>query len=117
VLKEVEMPVALCLRIVNRVRPFGACVRKAAALFEIDGDRQEPLAGVEAHILHIPRLLNAKRRREKLVAHDPPNPRHRSPCARQNAAMLAAVKNKPSGWPLEKRPFLTAAARGGATLA
>lgn len=31
VLKEVEMPVALCLRIVNRMRLFGACVRKGCS--------------------------------------------------------------------------------------
>jgi hypothetical protein len=30
--------------------------------------------------------------------------------------MLAAVKNKPCGWPLFEQPFLTAPARGGATV-
>jgi hypothetical protein len=39
-------------------------------------------------------------------------PRPRSPDGDQHAAMLAAVKNKPSGWPLSERPFLTAPAHG-----
>jgi hypothetical protein len=30
--------------------------------------------------------------------------------------MLAAVKNKPCEWPLFEQPFLTAPARGGATV-
>jgi hypothetical protein len=34
------------------------------------------------------------------------------PGADDDAAVLAAVKNKPSGWPLKERPFLTAPARG-----
>src|SRR5271157_4227346 len=37
----------------------------------------------------------------------------RGPSASHDAAVLAAVKNKPYGWPLKKRPFLTATARGG----
>ena len=112
-LEEVEMPVALRLGVVNRVQPFAAFARKAAALGEIDGNNQEPFAGVEAHVFDIPGRLDAKRRREKFVAHLPRRfPMHCSPSGDQNAAMLAAVKSKPCGRPLNERPFLTATARG-----
>src|SRR5208337_2319251 len=43
-------------------------------------------------------------------------PRRCNPGGDQSAAMLAAVKNKPCGWPLFEQPFLTAPARGGATV-
>jgi len=36
-----------------------------------------------------------------------------APSAPHDAAVVAAVKNKRYGWPLKKRPFLTATARGG----
>ncbi len=50
----------------------------------------------------------ARRRSEKLVAHVPP-PKALHPHGDQNAAMLAAVKDKPSGW----QPAVCASRDGG----
>ncbi len=97
VLEEIEMPVALGLRIVNRMQPFRALIGKAAAFLEIDGDGHEPLAGVEPHVFDIPGLLDAKRRREKLVAHFPP-------AVSQGIAALAAIRMPPCSQPSRTSP-------------
>ena len=114
-LEEVEMPVALCLGVVDRMQSFRPFVRKPAAFGEIDSDGQEPLAGVERDIAHVPGGSDAKGRSEKFVAHAraPAGSRGPRPGGDHDAAMLAAVKNKPCGWPLKERPFLTATARDG----
>jgi transposase-like protein len=100
---------ALGLRIVNRMPAFHAGVRKTAAFGEIDADGQQTLVAVKRDIAHIPGAGDAEGGREKVVAHDhaPDVPRGLPPGGDHHAAVLAAVKNKPCGWP-PARPFLTA---------
>ena len=102
-LEEVEMPVALRLGVVDRMQSFHPFVRKPAAFGEIDGDGQEPLAGVERDIAHVPGGSDAKGRSEKFVAHA------RAPAGSRGAAAPAAImmppcsqpSRQPWGWPLK----------------
>ena len=98
-LEEVQMPVALGLGVVDRMQPFRPFVRKPAAFGEIDGDRQEPLAGVERDIAHVPGGSDAKGRSEKFVAHASPRrfPRPATPAAIMMPPCSQPSRTSPAG--------------------
>jgi hypothetical protein len=63
-LKEVEVPQPLDLRVVNLVLARSLGMSKAAARHEIDMDGQPPLPGIEVYRLHEPRRGDAQRCRK-----------------------------------------------------
>src|ERR1017187_6165728 len=66
-LKEVEMPVTLGLRIVDRMDTISARVSKPAAGDKIDFDSQALSVGIEVDALNVPRIHNTQSSFEYLV--------------------------------------------------
>ena len=109
VLKEVEMPPAHFRGVIGRaVRRTAARACETRAFGKRNVDIETPRGWVEPARRNQPRRNQTQRQLQKIgVPHRFPL---RSVC-HQHAAVLAAVKNKPCGWPPKKRPFLTAAPR------
>jgi len=69
VLEEIQVPVALGPSIVDGMFSGNAFARKAAALLEIDPDRQNSLGLVEIDTVDEPGLGKAERGLKKVVVH------------------------------------------------
>ena len=113
-LEEIQMPSALRLGVVDRMQSFHPFVRKPAAFGEIDGDGQEPLAGVERDIAHVPGGSDARAAAKVRCSCSCSRwfPRRRGPAAIMMPPCSQPSRTSP-GVAAEGRPFLTATARDG----
>jgi len=68
-LKEVQMPVTLDLRIVDRMNAFDAGISKTTPGNKVDVDGQALLFGIEIDTLDVPGIGNTQRGFKDLILH------------------------------------------------
>ena len=108
VLEEVEVPIALDLRVVHRMRTAVPLVGESAALPEVDPYRQPTLPLTEVHAVNEPRRRHAQRSREQFPLHLSSSfsrNRRDESCSFRSPATTAATRNR-----RERPPHRTACA-------